>query len=685
MKKRSGAVRFIRTALIFMIASASILHASDPAESGKDRGYPPGEILVRLRGDIPLPRILSIPQILQVIPSGISGIRVSPSRDDIFLLRLGIRPVETENRIMDLLRAHPAVTAVSPNFRRRPTRRPGDPLYKHQWNLHNTGENAPITPGNPGADISVENAWDSGTGTPGIVVAVVDSGIDYTHPDLAPNMWRNPFEEPDNGYDDDGNGYVDDVHGFDFAGDRMGVNDPDPMDEDGHGTHVAGIIGARGNNGIGISGINWNCGLLAIGAARPDGFHYLDDEVEAFEYIRRLKLSGTANIVAVNCSFGGSQYSEVEEQAIRELTQAGITLVAAAGNGGDDDIGDNNDETPFYPASYPVDGVVSVAATGSGDQLTDFSNFGASEVDIAAPGDGIFSTVIRGQGRMAQVQSEGRVWNALSLEFSGATEGISGFLIPCRQGLTEADFPPAVNGAVALVERGVTEFSEKVRLAAKAGATAVVIYNHEPGNFNGTLQDSGDWLPAVSVSRKDGLEMLGWHSIPVTLINRPGDYDYKSGTSMATPHVSAALALMASLHPEEAVSRRVARLLISGKPLIQLVDRVATGSRLDLGGLTIPPPLSVQAHRTRNGSLLQSEYITRISWSANPASGPHSVTGYLVFLSRPGFRIIGQVGADKNEYLHRRVSRDTILEYGVVSVDAEGKRGSPAFAIIEDK
>jgi len=275
----------------------------------------------------------------------------------------------------NLLRNLPGVEHVEPNQYIQITARPNDPLFSQQWALAN--------PTNPGADIHAVAAWDINTRAANIVVAVIDSGIDYTHPDLSANMWRNPGEIPNNGIDDDNNGYVDDVYGYDF-----GDDDADPYDDNGHGTHVAGTIGAVGNNAIGVTGVAWNVRLMALKFLDDQGSGTEADAVRAIDYAIRMG----ARII--NASWGGYGYSTILAQAISRAERAGVLFVAAAGN-----ETNNNDTTPCYPASYPNSNIIAVAATDANDNLAWFSNFGPRTVHIAAPGDSILSTWPNGQYR----------------------------------------------------------------------------------------------------------------------------------------------------------------------------------------------------------------------------------------------------------------------------------------------
>jgi serine protease len=229
------------------------------------------------------------------------------------------------------------------------------------------------------AAIRAAAAWDRTAGTRNTVVAVIDTGLDYTHPDLAANIWFNGREIPGNGRDDDGNGYADDIIGYDFA-----ANDPDPSDHDGHGTHVAGIIGAAGNNGIGVSGVNPNTRIMALKFIGTDGNGYTSDGIRALNY-------AAANGARVaNASWGSNVYDAVFATAIARAQSAGLILVTSAGNDSS-----NNDAVPFYPASYAATlaNVVPVAALDANGNLAGFSSFGANSVALGAPGTSILSTL----------------------------------------------------------------------------------------------------------------------------------------------------------------------------------------------------------------------------------------------------------------------------------------------------
>lgn len=252
-----------------------------------------------------------------------------------------------------------------------------DEMFSQQWGLFNSGENG----GRFGADISAMRAWAVTTGSDQVVVAVLDSGVDYSHPDLANNIWERP--QIIKAYQDDNltADATNDVHGFNFVDD----ND-DPMDDNGHGTHCAGIIGAEGGNGLGIAGVNWNVKIMPLRFMDGDGTGTTKDAIEAINYVIDRKRAGV-NVRIISASWGSTAKSRALEDVIRRAFDEGILFVAAAGNSSS-----NNDQTPHYPSSYNLGNIVSVAALDRNDELTSFSNYGAKSVHVAAPGQEILST-----------------------------------------------------------------------------------------------------------------------------------------------------------------------------------------------------------------------------------------------------------------------------------------------------
>lgn len=294
------------------------------------------------------------------------------------LFRLDAPRKWNAKHVMGAIAKLKSVAFVEPDFIVTTALSANDPYYSDGslWGLHNSGQSG----GTADADIDAPEAWDIARGG-GSIVGVIDTGVDYNHPDLASNIWVNPGEVAGDGKDNDGNGYVDDVHGWDFAND-----DNNPMDDNGHGTHVAGTIAGAGNNGVGVTGVNWNAQILPLKFMAANGSGSLSDAIAAINYATSLRNRGV-NVRVTNNSWGGGGYSSSLYDAIRRSGDAGMLFIAAAGNSGT-----SNDLVASYPASYNLGNVISVAATDRRDARASFSNYGASSVDLAAPGVDILST-----------------------------------------------------------------------------------------------------------------------------------------------------------------------------------------------------------------------------------------------------------------------------------------------------
>jgi len=258
-----------------------------------------------------------------------------------------------------------------------------DPMYGDLWGLENNGANEPAgnrgnssPSGISGADVNAKAAWSITKGDRAIKIAVIDTGVDYNHPDLKDNMWTNSAEANGiAGVDDDGNGYIDDIHGYDFAN-----NDGDPMDGNGHGTHCSGTIAASHNN-IGIAGVMENASIVAVKFLTDEGSGSTADAIKAVDYATKVGVDIMSN------SWGGGGASQALEDAIKRASDAGIVFTAAAGNSSTD-----NNTTPHYPSNYDVANVISVASHTYNDVLSSFSCYGSQTVHVAAPGQNILST-----------------------------------------------------------------------------------------------------------------------------------------------------------------------------------------------------------------------------------------------------------------------------------------------------
>ncbi|MCH2045846.1 MAG: S8 family serine peptidase [Saprospiraceae bacterium] len=430
-----------------------------------------------------------------------------------------------------------------------------------------------------------------------IIIGVVDSEFDISNPDLENQIWTNS-EELLNGIDDDQNGYVDDIHGYDFGTYPNGSQVSSLNANDDHGTHVAGISVAEKDNNLGIVGIQPFSKF--IGCKISDNNNFTDAEgnvvfsdsaiINAFEYLVDLKNRGE-NIVAINASFGGPGYSQSMYESIIRMRDAGIILCTASGNEGID-VDSNSDN---YPNNYNANNILAVAALNQSDSLAGYSNYGLVNVDLAAPGSNIISSLptTNSSNRLVEIEIDGLSFsNPEIIEFSGVSgsEGVSGSVVYCGLGYPN-EIPPQVDGNIALIQRGELYFSEKVNNAMQAGAIAVIIFNNtsETSNLRSwTLQSDRNppWIPSFSVSQIEGNEILSIlparanvkYYFPIS----ENSWGVLGGTSMATPFVTGAVAFAALNFPNESVSERRNRIMQAVDKKNYLENKVYSGGSLNL-------------------------------------------------------------------------------------------------------
>ena len=403
----------------------------------KKPDFVPGELLVRFRPGSAVSRNKSKTSVNLSMANGrnlpveVNHFGGSEILDGLMLARV---PADDTLAAVKALQARSDVLYAEPNFIRYAHVVPNDPHYVNLEGLHN-----------PNGGISAEAAWDITTGNQNVVVGVIDSGIDTGHKDLKDNIFVNTGEVPNNNIDDDNNGFVDDVNGWDFLNHDRNVFDN--ANDDFHGTHVAGIVGARGNNATGVVGVNWNVQLLPMKAIGPDGSTDAN-LLSAYSYAKTMRQRGV-NLRVLNNSYGGQRFSQSLMDAIKTLGDAGILFVAAAGN-----LTMNNDFVPNYPAGFDLPNVISVAATTeSGFFASQFSNSGPQSVHLLAPGQNVLSTTPRGYNGdgvlPALTESDGSTYS----RFSGTS-------MSC----------PHVAGAAALAVAANTNISvQKLRAAVLAG------------------------------------------------------------------------------------------------------------------------------------------------------------------------------------------------------------------------
>lgn len=294
------------------------------------------------------------------------------------------RPVfEIQSNVLSNLKQNPYVEFVEPNYIYRASKLPNDTMFSQLWGLSNVGQaDSSKKEGVAGIDVGAEQAWDITTGSKDVVVAVIDTGVNFNHPDLKDNMWVNEAElNGQAGVDDDGNGIIDDIHGASFV--NAAKPSGNPLDDNGHGSHCAGTIAGVGNNGIGVAGVAWEARIMALKFLSASGSGSMDGALKAIDYA----VAHGAKILSN--SWGGGGQSDILKAAIQRSHDANTLFVAAAGN-----ESNNNDSRPTYPATYDVPNVVSVAALDNRGRIASFSNYGKTKVHIAAPGVNVLSTVL---------------------------------------------------------------------------------------------------------------------------------------------------------------------------------------------------------------------------------------------------------------------------------------------------
>ncbi|MBI4728333.1 MAG: S8 family serine peptidase [Acidobacteria bacterium] len=577
--------------------------------AGEARPFIPGEVVVRYRAGIPTAargaaRLAARSRLAKAFPSaGLELVRFSAE--------------SSVAAAVAALERRPEVLYAEPNYRYRATADvPDDPLFGDLWGLSNTGQAVVGVAGTPGADVDAPGAWALTTGSPDVVVAVVDTGVDVDHPDLASNIWTNPGEMGDgkesNGRDDDGNGYADDWRGWDWVS-----GDNEPRDLHGHGTHVAGTIAARGNDSSGVAGVTWSSKIMPLRVLDESGSGANADIAAAFAY------AGAMGARVVNASFAGPDLSQAMADAIAGAPAS--LFVVAAGN-----EGANNDSpsTPSYPCDHVAPNLVCVAATDQRDRLAGFSNYGTRSVDLAAPGVMILSAqppIVTAYTESFDADIAGRwVTGGTNDTWDRTTEAGGGMLTDSPGGEyldgTDSWAAPAadldLSGLIGCRLRYALSLdldggADRLLVEASSGGAEWSEITSRTGAGTQTVSDdlsAFDGRPDVRFRFRlvsdgsgtaDGAHLDDVEVRCLSTSYAGDEYAYYSGTSMTAPHVAGVAALVWARFGAASVAEVRNRLLCGAEPLDGLAGKTVTGARLSaLRALEDPTCLTLAAPAT---------------------------------------------------------------------------------------
>jgi len=657
------------------IACASVCAAENLA------AYRPGEVLIRFKSHT---RAAAL--------SRFASIGAKPRRSIVNgrVQQMILPPGLTVAEALSLYRDDPDVEFVEPNYLLAAQMvLPDDPYFEKQWGLHNTGQVVNGFTGRPGADIDAVRAWELAAGGTVAVVAVVDTGCNPDHPDLAGNLWVNPNEIEGNGIDDDGNGYVDDIRGWDFVD-----GDNNPQDASGHGSHVAGIIAALDSNGIGGAGIARNVRIMPLRFMNTFELGTVADAIDAIEYAL------AQGVRIINCSWGGTGYSSA---LFNLMASADALFVCAAGNTGTD-----NDTAGFYPAGFPLENIVAVAATDQVDQLAWFSNKGRLRVHVAAPGARIHSLGVGLQvlwsdsfddvglnGWTKGGHPDAWIVRAAPLGAGSSVlavsagdlyaDNVDGWVMSPPLGLAQASACRLSFQLMGASEANRDYFNVEVSTDAAVWSKRPVKLGGDIyyGGISGTIPswttavvDLGPWDGRVQLYVRFRFTSDATHpntgffidNLSLSAASDAEAYQFMSGTSMAAGFVSGVAALVQSRH-EDLLPDALKAILLGSVDLDQsLAAATSTGGRINaFNALTLLRDLSLSADAGATDAV-------RLNWWGQvPLGGEIAVERRSD--SEAEFQVVAYVDASGIGYTDSAVEPETTYIYRVLAQTQDGRSG----------
>lgn len=665
------------TVLLLLAGGFAGTRPSVPERPAQAPAFAEGELLVKYKSGVPAGERAAHVR-------GLGAEKVKEFRR-LHIQHVKLPPGLSVARGIEMFEQNPNVEYAEPNYILRAEALPDDPRFSEQWGM---------------GRISAPQAWDIANSAGGVTVAVLDTGVDHTHPDLASNIWHNPGETCDTITDGDGNGYYGDCIGWDF----VGSDDNDPMDEDptGHGTQVAGVLGAAGNNARGVAGAAWEVKIMPLRFLMADGTGLTSDAISSIEYAR------AEGARVVNCSWGSAGISSSLKIAID--ASPGMLFVCAAGNGGDDGIGDDTDVVSHIPSGFKSPNILAVAATNFSDELALYSNFGDSSVDLGAPGgtdpalspesEGIFSTALAPRDGLFAEGFDSSVGSlpATGWTNSGSWDVTNAVSNSPSYSLTDSPSGPyagfsntaAESPSVSLVGESGCYLFYRMRLDIGSGDTLhVEVSTNPPGGVWNSLSShngstGGEFLTFVdSLSGAEGSNAAIRYRLEAVTNNTTHDgayiddvsirclvpphseYGFSAGTSFAVPHAAGVAALLMANDPALTALEAKHIIITTTDPRSSLAGKTVSDGRLnaaaalgaDLGSL---PPVSPSGLR----AALKPGPSVELTWKDNSLDED----GFTVERRKSGegaFTERASLGVDETVFVDTGVAKGLTYTYRV--------------------